>query len=166
MDRKLSFREITDIFNTLDKNGDGKITHAEFIIGLKRHAWIAEKLGMPAHVRQEDGSRETYQLSFGMIDNDNSKTIEFKELCAFFGYYSDGDHMSDWSQQSLPQSSAATPRATSAPATPNPGKQKSLGGVGTSGAAKASGQQALTALEVINIFKTLDINGDGEVFRG
>ena len=78
----------------LDKNGDGSITHAEFIIGLKvgemrlsesccrnscvlrtnfqspacsssgissgiigkkKNAWVAEKLGMPANIRQEDG---------------------------------------------------------------------------------------------------------------
>ena len=43
------------------------ITHAEFIVGLKRNPHIAEKLGMPAHVRQEDGTRHQYQLSFGTV---------------------------------------------------------------------------------------------------
>ena len=33
--RKLTFEEIQEIFDVLDKNGDGSITHAEFIIGLK-----------------------------------------------------------------------------------------------------------------------------------
>ena len=56
-ERKLSFREIQEIFSTLDKNGDGSITHAEFITGLKKHSWVAEKLGMPSNVRQEDGTR-------------------------------------------------------------------------------------------------------------
>ena len=64
--RRLSFKEITEIFKILDKNGDGSITHAEFIVGLKKNAWVAEKLGMPSHVRQEDGTRESYQLSFGI----------------------------------------------------------------------------------------------------
>jgi len=32
-------------------------------------------------VRQEDGTRDTYQLTFGLIDFDHSKTIEFQEVC-------------------------------------------------------------------------------------
>ncbi len=32
--------------------------------------------GLPADVRQEDGTRDTYQLAFGSIDYDDSKTIE------------------------------------------------------------------------------------------
>ena len=124
----------------------------------------------------------------GKIDNDNSKSIEFKELCGFFGYYEDGDLMSDWSQQSMGATPAAsgnaTPRGTGGsgmdsassyhsyisgnsgssrtrqgehhakPKMPAPA-QGSAGGLGK--------KHDLSALEVINIFKTLDINGDGEV---
>jgi hypothetical protein len=98
--RKLTFLEIKEIFATLDKNGDGDITHAEFITGMKKNPWVATKLGMPTNVRQEDGTRESYQLSFGKIDNDNSKSIQFSELCRFFGYYEDGQLVSDCSEQS------------------------------------------------------------------
>ena len=97
---KLSFEDIGEIFETLDKNGDGSITHAEFIVGLKKNPWVAEKLGMPSHVRQEDGSRESYQLSFGKIDKDSSKSIEFAELCAFFGFSGSGALLSDASGHS------------------------------------------------------------------
>ena len=31
---------------------------------------------MPTDVRAEDGTRDTYQLAFGNIDNDGSKTID------------------------------------------------------------------------------------------
>ena len=41
----LSFEEIQEIFRNLDKNNDGYITHAEFIHGLKKNEWIANKLG-------------------------------------------------------------------------------------------------------------------------
>jgi len=42
-------------------------------------------------LREDDGSHESYQLIFGKIDNDNSKSIDFKELCAFFGYSEHGE---------------------------------------------------------------------------
>jgi hypothetical protein len=32
-----------------------------------------------------------------MLDYDNPKSIEFTELCTYFGYYTDGEAMSDWS---------------------------------------------------------------------
>jgi len=186
--RKLTFAEIEEIFETLDKNGDGSITHAEFIIGMKKNPWVAEKLGMPTNVRQEDGTRETYQLSFGKIDNDNSKSIEFKELCGFFGYYEDGDLLSEWSEQSMGGGggtsgdsyksyiSGSSRTAMSSPLGSTALRDTKGGGVivpqppvviappPPTAAAKAPGGAAkLTALEVINMFKTLDINGDGEV---
>lgn len=78
--QKLSFEELKEIFGLLDKDGDGSITHTECIIGLKKYGWIADKLGMPSNIRQEDGSRESYQVIFGRIDHDSSKTIEFEEV--------------------------------------------------------------------------------------
>jgi hypothetical protein len=50
--RRLSYEEIKRVFVTLDTNNDGSITHAEFILGLKKNPWVAELLGMPAHIRQ------------------------------------------------------------------------------------------------------------------
>ena len=40
--------------------------------------------GLPADVRQEDGTRESYQLAFGAMDNDDSKTIEWVSSLYFF----------------------------------------------------------------------------------
>lgn len=54
------------------------ITHAEFIVGLKRNPHIAEKLGMPAHVRQEDGTRRQYQLSFGTVTSSSWRALCFR----------------------------------------------------------------------------------------
>jgi Ca2+-binding EF-hand superfamily protein len=41
----LKYEELLEIFQTLDKDNNGKITHAEFIRGLKQNASIANKLG-------------------------------------------------------------------------------------------------------------------------
>jgi len=79
-------RDVEKIFAALDKNGDGSITQAEMIRGLKQHPWAASKLGMPSHIRQEDQTRSCYQLAFGSMDSDESKTIELDELLAFCGH--------------------------------------------------------------------------------
>lgn len=122
----------------------------------------------------------------GKIDNDNSKSIEFKELCGFFGYYEDGDLMSDWSQQSMGATPAAsgnaTPRRTgggsgmdsassyhsyiSGSSRTRQGEHEAKAKMPAPAKGPAGGlgkKHDLSALEVINIFKTLDINGDGEV---
>jgi len=85
----LSFDELQDIFKILDKNGDGVISHIEFIKGLKQNPGIANRLGMPAHIQQEDGTRDRYQLTFGEIDADDSKNIDFEELCRYYGVQRD-----------------------------------------------------------------------------
>eukprot|EP00960_Hanusia_phi_P022564 667515-Hanusia_phi.AAC.1 len=43
---------------------------------------------MPTDVRAEDGTRDSYQLTFGRIDNDGSKTIDLTELLGFYGHLS------------------------------------------------------------------------------
>lgn len=48
----------------------------EFIRGLKSNLEVARKLGMPTNIRAEDGTRESYQLAFGKMDADESKTID------------------------------------------------------------------------------------------
>ena len=88
--RSLSFQELRVIFSTLDKNNKGSITHAELIKGLQENPWIADKFGMRARIQQEDSTRDQYQLLFGTFDYDDSKTIEFSELCRFYDFNADG----------------------------------------------------------------------------
>ena len=153
---------------------------------------------------QEDGTRDTYQLSFGKIDNDNSKSIEFVELCNFYGYTDNGDELTDWSDPvTLQGSETATGDVTSEGEAAgimsgvsyvSDARQKSevadsheshmsgdsYASISDSRARPAlianpqpvannavrvidNAAHKLTALEVINIFKTLDTNGDGEL---
>ena len=82
----ISMEALAQVFATLDTNQDGKLSHAEFIRGLKKHPEIANLMGMPASIQQENGTRDKYQLAFGEMDADGSKTIELPELWRFFGH--------------------------------------------------------------------------------
>ena len=82
----ISMEALAQVFATLDTNQDGKLSHAEFIRGLKKHPEIANLMGMPASIQQEDGTRDKYQLAFGEMDADGSKSIELPELWHFFGH--------------------------------------------------------------------------------
>lgn len=49
------------MFERLDLDEDGVVTHSEFIRALGANPDIANLLGLPSKIRQEDGSRELYQ---------------------------------------------------------------------------------------------------------
>ena len=80
----LSFRTAKYIFDTLDSNKAGFLTHSEFIRGLRLHKNIAELLGLPQTIRQEDGSREKYQEMFMCMDPFNTKKICRSHFLGFF----------------------------------------------------------------------------------
>jgi len=80
----LTALEVINIFKTLDLNGDGEISHAEFIRGCKSNPSIAEKLGMPAGAQSQNN--RSYQLAFGKIDHDHSKTIDLMEMLGYYGH--------------------------------------------------------------------------------
>ena len=91
-----SFQELSDIFSTLDANRDGQVTRQELIKGLEANPWIAEKLGMSAHVPkdEEDGSthRAAYKLLWGAEGDSGSKTLDLRQLGRYYGYeLHDGD---------------------------------------------------------------------------
>jgi len=100
--------EVYEIFAALDANGDGEISHAELIKGLKSNPMVASKLGMPSNIRAEDGTRESYQLAFGKIDNDGSKSIDVHELLRFCGHRrrSSGSHTHTHTSSPAPGRSA------------------------------------------------------------
>lgn len=81
---RLTALEVINIFKTLDTNGDGEISHAEFIRGCKAHSSIADKLGVPAGVHAQDN--RSLQLAFGKLDLDKSKSIDVMEILGYYGH--------------------------------------------------------------------------------
>jgi hypothetical protein len=70
--------EVIDSFIVLDVDRNGQLTHEEFIQGLKANRQIAQKFGLDQNVVLEDVSKEKYDLVFGQIDNDSTKTISVR----------------------------------------------------------------------------------------
>ena len=60
--QKLKYQDIVDMFTALDVNGDGRISQSELIKGLKKNPSLAQMLGMPVDIKQEDGTREVHFL--------------------------------------------------------------------------------------------------------
>jgi hypothetical protein len=67
--------EVIDCFIVLDQDRNGEISHAEFIQGLKSNSQLAQKFGLEQNFELEDVTKEKYDLVFGQIDNDASKSI-------------------------------------------------------------------------------------------
>jgi hypothetical protein len=52
------------MFAHIDANGDGEISQIEFIRALRCDSALAERLGLPSCIRQEDGSRDLFALKY------------------------------------------------------------------------------------------------------
>ena len=46
---------------------------------------IRSLLGLPMHIRQEDGSRDAFEAVFQRLDADDSKSIDLREFIDVFG---------------------------------------------------------------------------------
>jgi len=71
-------------FRRIDTNGDGHLSRAEVIIACRTDAEVRALLGLPQHIRQEDGTREAFERVFQRFDVDYSKGIEMDEFMRVF----------------------------------------------------------------------------------
>ncbi|KOO52952.1 hypothetical protein Ctob_015688 [Chrysochromulina tobinii] len=71
-------------FRRIDTNGDGHLSRAEVIIACRTDAEVRALLGLPQHIRQEDGTREAFERVFQRFDVDDSKGIEMDEFMRVF----------------------------------------------------------------------------------
>jgi Ca2+-binding EF-hand superfamily protein len=76
--------ELHHIFTLLDADGDGEITHAEFIQGMRAHPELVRKLNVPQVHGQESAGRVHYSKAFAKMDTDNSHTVSFEEMLQYF----------------------------------------------------------------------------------
>ena len=74
--KSMNALEVIDCFIALDQDKDGKINNVEFIQGLKSNWQIAQKFGLEQNMVLDDVPREKYDLVFGQIDNDHSKSVD------------------------------------------------------------------------------------------
>ena len=74
-------------FRKMDNNGDGSLSRAEVILAVKKDAEVRELLGLGDHaqIRQEDGSRDAFEVVFQSLDANSDKVIDEAEFVKFFG---------------------------------------------------------------------------------
>jgi hypothetical protein len=86
--RRLSFdgteEQVRAFFDRIDRNGDQSISVQELILALRRDAEVASFLQLPQRVRQEDGSRDTFETFFQALDRDGSRDLDWDEFRGFF----------------------------------------------------------------------------------
>ena len=80
----LSEAQLRALFDTIDKDGSGEINKRELIIALRKDASVCEALALPAHIRQEDGTREMFERVFQSIDQSSDNLISWSEFLGHF----------------------------------------------------------------------------------
>ena len=98
--------EVIDSFIALDQDKDGHISHDEFIAGLKANWQIAEKFGLARNAVLDDVPQEKYDLVFGQIDNDSSKSIDVRPLQDLWSFSRDKPDIQYCGRRSLSSSSS------------------------------------------------------------
>jgi hypothetical protein len=81
---RLTRDETVEIFKQMDANGNGEISQIEFIKALRRDSALANRLGLPSEIRQEDESRKLFALKYADMDKDQNKAISFEEFLAYY----------------------------------------------------------------------------------
>ena len=78
------------IFHHSDRDGDGRINVRELLIALRHDITLASLLHLPAHIRQEDGTREAFEEVFQSMDEDDARGITFEQF---------RDHVMQWGME-------------------------------------------------------------------
>ena len=109
---RITEEELRQVFNTLDVNRDGKVSHAEFIKGLRQNPRLETVLGLKVQgvANQESAGRDEYVRRFNAMDVDASKTIDLDEMLQYYRPWLRSDTPNDGAQaNALPgQTQAAT----------------------------------------------------------
>ena len=79
----LSRADIEEAFRLIDKNGNGVLSRAEVIKACRASERVHTLLGLPKNIRQEDGTRDLFELVFQELDADGSKSITLDEFTSY-----------------------------------------------------------------------------------
>jgi hypothetical protein len=63
------------LFEKLDRHKTGKVSQLDMLKALRKDRAVAETLGLPSVIHQEDGSRDAFERLFQSIDADNDKYV-------------------------------------------------------------------------------------------
>ena len=81
---RASAEEIAAVFQTLDTDGDGRVSQNEFLRGIRQLPELAEKLDIDKAVDVGSESRALFGQPSYEIDFDLDKTISVSEFASFF----------------------------------------------------------------------------------
>ena len=81
---RASAEEIAAVFQTLDTDGDGRVSQTEFLQGIRQLPELAEKLDIDKAVDVGSESRALFGQPSYEIDFDLDKTISVSEFASFF----------------------------------------------------------------------------------
>ncbi len=106
------------LFEAIDGNHDGRLTRLEFIMAIRKQPELAHELhdllGMPEHIRQEDGTRDLFVRAFESMDEDQSGTIEMDEFVSYLQKVA-ASHVEERRRLSAIQEEAETAIPTGSP---------------------------------------------------
>jgi Ca2+-binding EF-hand superfamily protein len=72
---------VTEVFNLIDKNQDGRLSKAELLIALRKNESVRAALGMD-NVSDGEG-KEKFEAAFQKMDTDGSASISMSELNSY-----------------------------------------------------------------------------------
>ena len=78
---------VIDLFNTLDNNGDGKLSKIELINGVHHDSIgtdVSNRFRFPKRIKQEDCTRDIFMRIFHEIDTDGNGNITLDEMVGYF----------------------------------------------------------------------------------
>ena len=86
----MNHQQLVTIFQIMDYGDRGWISHADFMLGLRRNPDFAGLLGLPSIELQKVASRHIYELRYGDegLDSsgiDDTKKMDMEEFVGFFG---------------------------------------------------------------------------------
>jgi hypothetical protein len=81
---RLTDAQARETFTKIDTNRDDYLSTAEYFKALRRHADVAEILGLPVPRGQESAARTVVQRTFAAIDTNDDKKLSRAEFGAFY----------------------------------------------------------------------------------
>ncbi len=70
-------------FETMDTHNRGQLSQIDVIKGLRTNERVRELLDLPSKIRQEDGSRDQFELVFHEMDFKNDKTVDLEHFMKY-----------------------------------------------------------------------------------